>query len=587
MPLHNVDTALARNRDRFLISGREPNGVRADILQSWRRSATLSIQPDSFSPLYQPDELNPDGRLLRAAEPVLRHLTSKSGDLGLGFLVTDDEARILARWTDSPAMLRLLDKVSADRGHVFSEDIIGTNGLGTAVELGRVVRVDGREHYADILGEFTCVGVPIRDPLARRMIGVLDITCAADHDNKLITLLATQTAEKIEQSMYEQQSPREQALLRHFLAARRTTGGVVVVSERLMLADPRAGRLLEGFDQPLLWERASRALAASRPVEEELETAEGRTLATTMTAINEGGEVLGVILQIRPRGRERPQRRRPAEAADEHRPGLVGESAGLRAAFRACRDASEHSVVLISGEQGVGKSALARSVHLAGPARELHICDCDVETDGLLAWYDALRTTLAGDPGTLLIPHVDLLPESERKPVGGLLRIASGRGWRILMTAALGGPRSARTIADQMNAVEVVLTPLRDRIEDVPPLAELFAAPRKLTPEVTQLLIRLLWPGNVRELETTIARIMSAGLSQAPIRLTDIPPELAANASRRALTRFERAEISALLNALADCDGNKTEAAKLAGVSRSTFYRKLRAGGIDLENTAF
>lgn len=404
MPFHEVDTALARDRDRFLVNGGEPNGVRSDILQSWRRSVTLSIQPDAFSPLYQPEDLNPEGRLLRAAEPVLRHLTTNSGDLGLGFLVTDDEARILARWTDSPAMLHLLDKVSADRGHVFSEETIGTNGLGTAVELGRVVRVDGREHFADVLGGFTCVGVPIRDPLARRMIGVLDITCVADHDNKLITLLATQTAEKIEQSLYDQQSPREQALLRHFLAARRSVGGIVVVSERLMLADPRAGRLLEGFDQPLMWERASRVLTAGRPVEEELDAADGRTLTTTMTAIDEGGEVLGVLLQIRPRDRARQHRARPATHADEHRPGLVGESAGLRAAFRACLEAAEHSVVLITGEEGVGKSALARSVHLSGPKRELHTQNCAaIDQEGLLTWYDELRTTLAGEPGTLLL----------------------------------------------------------------------------------------------------------------------------------------------------------------------------------------
>lgn len=98
---------------------------------------------------------------------------------------------------------------------------------------------------------------------------------------------------------------------------------------------------------------------------------------------------------------------------------------------------------------------------------------------------------------------------------------------------------------------------------------------------------RLLWPRNVRELEGVIARITSGRPSAAPIRLSDIPPELATDALRRRLSRFERAEISTLLNALADCNGNKTEAARLAGVSRSTFYRKLRAGGVDLENTAF
>jgi hypothetical protein len=97
----------------------------------------------------------------------------------------------------------------------------------------------------------------------------------------------------------------------------------------------------------------------------------------------------------------------------------------------------------------------------------------------------------------------------------------------------------------------------------------------------------LLWPGNVRELRRTINRLTAPGPAYMPVRLADVPPDIATAAPRRPLTRFERAEISAILNALADCHGNKTDAARLVGISRSTLYRKLRAGGIDLENTAF
>jgi transcriptional regulator of acetoin/glycerol metabolism len=147
-------------------------------------------------------------------------------------------------------------------------------------------------------------------------------------------------------------------------------------------------------------------------------------------------------------------------------------------------------------------------------------------------------------------------------------------------------PQSRDAVAAQFDAVEVVLGPLRDRIDEIPALADRFAGHRRLSPEVTQLLTRLPWPGNVRELASVIARITDTP-SAGPIKLSGIPPEITADAARRTLSRFERAEISALLSALADSNGNKTEAAKLAGVSRSTLYRKLRAGGIDLENTAF
>jgi transcriptional regulator of acetoin/glycerol metabolism len=578
MPSRQLNTRVAMGRERFLATGTADGWVRSEVLDSWRRSMAWSVQPDGFTPPYRGD-VNPEGRLLRAADPVLRRLTATAGDLGLCFLVTDDEARILARWTDSLAMMRLLDRVSADRGHVFSEDAVGTNGLGTAVELRRTVRVNGREHFASVLGEFTCVGVPIWEPLARRIIGVLDLTCAADHNNKLITLLATQTAQQIEQCLYEQQNPREQALLRHFLAARRSISGIVVVSERLMLADPRAGRLLAGFSQPLLWERAGRALQAAGPLEEQLPLPDGGTLSTVMTAIRDGDEAMGVLLQLRPMtgAVARPRTGGAPELPAE----LVGRSGALLAAFRACRDASATQIVVISGEPGVGKSALGRAVHSCIGQGELHVKDCAaVGSDGVIAWFEDLRSRLGGEPGTLVLQRFNLLPGAERRHVAGLARTSLTRGWRVLVTTVRGD-------AFPFDSVEVELPPLRERMEDVPALAAVFAGTHRLAPEVVQLLTRLLWPGNVRELRSVVHGMAETANGDATIKLIDVPPGLAAAASRRPLSRFERAEISAILNALADCNGNKTEAARLVGISRSTMYRKLRAGGIDLENTAF
>jgi transcriptional regulator of acetoin/glycerol metabolism len=127
---------------------------------------------------------------------------------------------------------------------------------------------------------------------------------------------------------------------------------------------------------------------------------------------------------------------------------------------------------------------------------------------------------------------------------------------------------------------------LRNRPEDLPALIARFAAPRRIAPEAVQLLMRLSWPGNVRELRTVVER-MTAASARAVVGLADVPPELRQAAPRRQLTRFERAEVHAILEAMADCGGNKREAAKLLGVSRSTLYRKLQAAGIDLENTVW
>lgn len=586
--MRSPDAPTAEARERFLATGAHPGTVREDILSSWQRCLTLSVAPGSFDPPYRPD-VNPEGRLLRAAGPVLDRITETSGRLGLGFVVTDDDARILARWADEPQVLRLLDSVRADRGHVFSEDTIGTNGLGTAVELGRTVRVDGSEHFADALRAFTCVGVPIHDPLGRRLLGVLDLTSAADRDNSLLTLLATQTAQQIERALFDQQSPREQALLQQFLAARRTTGGVVVVSDRLMLADPRAGRLLAGFSQPLLWERARRALTSSTVVEEDLPVSDGQTVRTTMRALRDGDEIIGVLMQVTDQAARRP---RPAAHPDPRPAGslppeLVGRSPGLRSAFRDGLAALSGQVVAICGEAGVGKLTLARALHDAGGFGRVAVHDAaDIEAHGALPWFGELRGVLAGEAGTLVVRHTNLLPRSMRDAVAALLGTAVRHGHRCVLTDVRthhGVPEPSTVLA---GAVVVELPPLRERTDDLPVLMAALAPGRHIAPEVIQLLTRYPWPGNLREL-TTMTHRMSAAHTRSAITLADVPTHVIATTARRPLSRFEQAELHTILAALTDADGNRTEAARLLGISRSTLYRRLRTSGLDLQNTAF
>jgi transcriptional regulator of acetoin/glycerol metabolism len=107
-----------------------------------------------------------------------------------------------------------------------------------------------------------------------------------------------------------------------------------------------------------------------------------------------------------------------------------------------------------------------------------------------------------------------------------------------------------------------------------------------VAPEAIQLLMRMSWPGNVGELRSAVTRTLDTATGTAAV-LADLPPEIRRAAHRRTLTRFERAEMHAILEALAETGGNKRDAAVLLGISRSTLYRKLQAAGIDLDNTAF
>jgi transcriptional regulator of acetoin/glycerol metabolism len=128
-----------------------------------------------LSPPYRP-EVAPGSPLLRAAAPVLRSLVERLGDLRISFLLTDADARILDQRVSQRALRGLLDARNVVPGFVFAEDVAGTNGLGTAIELRRTTHIDGYGHYATDLVAFTCVGMPITDPIRARCVGVLDVT---------------------------------------------------------------------------------------------------------------------------------------------------------------------------------------------------------------------------------------------------------------------------------------------------------------------------------------------------------------------------------------------------------------------------
>lgn len=588
-----ADRTLARERERFLSGGGARPRVREEIRSSWRRCSSWSVPAERFAPPYRPD-VNPESRLLRAARPVLDALGERLGELGVGFVVTDAGARILDRRAREPRLLRTLDALHVVPGFVFSEDAVGTNGLGTAVELGRTTRVDGHEHYADQLVRFTCVGVPILDPIARYPLGVLDLTCAADPDNPLITLLAEQAARAVEARLFEQHSMAERALLARFMSvSRRSRSGVVVLNDRMLLSNPMAARLLDGVEQALLHDHAALVAdlgAAAAPPEGELTAADGRVVRTRTTPVYDGDRVIGAMVELRPLDvpAPRPPTSRPVPAAAPD--GLAGTDRAFLGACRAARVALAARPLLLCGEPGTGKFAVGLALcreHDDEPVvRDAAQPGADPDL-----WPAELRAVLSGPPGALVLRHADLLAPDVLRRTGAVLACAVRSGWRCAVTSGEGPSGSAGDTAElllgDLGAEQVTLPPLRNRLRDVPALVAAFAAPRRMAPEAVQLLLRLSWPGNVRELRTVVRRTLDAAAPGVTPGPDDLPPQVRRAAPRRSLTRFERAEVHAILEALAETGGNRRDAAALLGISRSTLYRKLQSAGVDLTNTVF
>jgi transcriptional regulator of acetoin/glycerol metabolism len=589
MTVNSIDRLLAEERERFLSSGVLPVRVRDEIRSSWRRCSSWSVHSQHLAPPYRPD-VNPELRLVRAAGPILDTVNERLGELGICFILTDAEARIVDRRVTERKLVQALDARNVTTGFVFAEDAVGTNGLGTAIELGRTTRIDGHEHYVDELVRFTCVGVPILDPLGRRPLGVLDVTCATDHDNALVTLVAEQTARSIEQRLVEQQSVTERALLTRFLSAsRRSPAGVLVLSERILLSNPQAARLLHGVEQPLVWDHAARAMSAASHatvIESELPLPGGETAATRTMPVCDGGEVIGVLMEIRPAAQRPPVPRRDHGTAPSAVPGLAGTDRALLQAYRAARAVLPQQPVVLCGESGVGKFAMAQALHRERGRPVATLDAADLEVQGEAGWLDALRATLGGEPAGLILRRLDLVAPALLRTVPAILATASARGWRCILTFTCAAAWEGIALPG-LCLEQVRIPPLRDRLRDVPALVAALASPRRVASEAVQLLMRLSWPGNVRQLGAVVQQMLAAAPPGTTAGIADIPAAVRRATPRRTLTRFERAEVHAILDTLAETGGNKKDAAALLGISRSTLYRKLQSAGIDLERTAF
>jgi DNA-binding NtrC family response regulator len=149
-------------------------------------------------------------------------------------------------------------------------------------------------------------------------------------------------------------------------------------------------------------------------------------------------------------------------------------------------------------------------------------------------------------------------------------------------------------LVDRFAVASVRIPPLRDRIQDLPALlvsltekhTELGGRPPRWLPDAVQTLTRLDWPANVRQLENVVRRVL-ATRGDADIAARDLPEDIRGQAPRRRLSHLERVELDAIMTALHQSQGNKSEAAAFLGISRATLYRKMRTFGVNLERNTF
>jgi serine/threonine-protein kinase PknK len=319
--------------------------------------------------------------------------------------------------------------------------------------------------------------------------------------------------------------------------------------------------------------------------------------------------------------------------------GLVGTSAAMRRLYALMDRVKDTDVaLLVTGESGTGKEMVARAVHQAGPRAKKPFLgvNCGAIPANLLeselfgsmkgAFTDADRDRRGvfqeADGGTLLLDEIGEMPskmqvgllrvlqEKQVRPLGGTVeepvdvRVIAATHCDLEQMVAEGTFR--QDLYYRLHVVELRVPPLRERVEDIPPLVDHFLTllaaryrrDRKLVSrEALRKLCALAWPGNVRQLEHVLlnAWLMSEG-KEIGIDDLELPSTgrkggeggEAARARRgpsgppRAENKaeYKAAERDRILAALGACNWNRAKAAEMIGVPRRTFYRRLKEFGL-------
>jgi DNA-binding NtrC family response regulator len=337
-----------------------------------------------------------------------------------------------------------------------------------------------------------------------------------------------------------------------------------------------------------------------------------RLTATLRTQIE-----LGRALRLTRRLEDEASRARQREL-----PELVARAASMQPVLRLMEKvAASDASVLITGEHGTGKEVVARWLHGASPRaqRPFVALNAGGLAEGVFeselfghvrgAFTDAKSDRIGcfelADGGTLFLDEIANMPLTQQAKLLRVLQtgefhpVGSSKTRRadvrvlaatnVSLVAEVSGGRFREDLFYRLNTVELALPPLRERREDIPPLAAHFlrrrgakngAPPPVFSADAVKALLDHPWPGNVRELEHVVERAFllchgdTIGVEDLMLR-----PRAEA-ASRLEEMTLEEAERYLIQKALVRAGGNATEAARALGLSRSALYRRLQHFGM-------
>ncbi|MBF9035857.1 GAF domain-containing protein [Rhodobacterales bacterium HKCCE2091] len=622
-----------------------PESVRDVIADSWRRSIESGVDAARHgsrritdeNDVWRRQQLN--SQLRDAAQQAFERLAPHLKNART-ILILADELGVIIDAIGDQSVLEQGHDIHLEIGGIWSENAIGTNGIGTALKTGQPTYVHAAEHFVEGVQNWTCAGVPIHDPIDQSVIGVVDLSGPPQIFREHNLALVMAAAREIEIALAEQQRKERTQLLEAFLMSEfsRAEDGVILLD--------KTGRIQfrRGLDERL--QLPFEKLAVGKKLLSQNQELSGTDIGKILPPefqpkglerLSFEGTYRGAALFIdnhraRTRPAAEPRRIRPRPGVSEAEVVIVGEAPRMLDAIElAERAAAANVTVLIQGETGVGKELFARLIHGRSkkPDAPYVTVNCAAISGDLIgaelfgyvegAFTGAVRGGREGkfelaDGGVLCLDEVGDMPielqpyllraleqravyrigDSKRRPVDVRLVAMTNRDLR----KEIANGKFRRDLFYRIGVITIEVPPLRERGNDLVLLLEHFTRtlaeeagrePLGYSDGALNHLRAYRWPGNVRELRNVVQRLILLK-TDTLVRAEDLPPEIRddfadgddtgddsiGNILSGYSGDLESIEASAIRRALVAEKGNLTRVAAKLGISRPTLYRKLK-----------
>ncbi len=620
------------------------------IKKSHERSKKYGVEPNQQFPrqiikgLDLRQHLESSTELMQVAEPIIDQLLASILETDFIIVLTDAQGCILII-RGGEKNLEAAKALNMIPGAVMSEESIGTNSMGTAINENAAVQITAKEHFISSYHQWTCSAAPIH--FEDKIIGTLNLTGSAEqvHPHTLGLVLAAVDAIENKLITNKVQSELEASNRYAFAMMNNLAYGVFAIdlNDEILWVNDSACRIINIRRTNLLnkpikefvpaWDRIINTLLNEQPfIDQECKLAvkdlKERFLFNSYLIKSDNNEILGYLLTFRQYSKML---------------NLVKKFSGLQASYTfediiakshvmsdlvnyAKTVANSPSTILITGESGTGKEVFAQALHNASERNDAAFVavNCGAISPTLIeseifgyeegAFTGAKKGGRPGkfelaNGGTIFLDEIGEMPidmqvkllrvlqEGEVTRLGGDnstkidVRIIAATNKNI--EAEVEANRFRLDLYYRLNVIPIHIPSLRDRREDIIPLWQHFitmkaAKLNKPVPELTQeILDKMLtypWPGNIRELENFVEKLVNVGGSLELFEASKDSSQSKGEgiAIAKKIKSLESVEKEAIQEAIETLKGNISQVAKQLGLGRNTLYAKMKKYNINL-----